>query len=142
MMEENTSLIEDISTIVHTVVVVLALEVDAADMSISDDVLSFMASTLGGVTLWTIQNLLPLVAVCTINFMGDFTYSAIFRLFMGILIFEMVYSFCVSCRYASPPCSDACTLSSATLVVDSWRPFYAQYCLMGYFSGQQFFTIV
>ncbi|ONK66933.1 uncharacterized protein A4U43_C06F13700 [Asparagus officinalis] len=139
MMEENASLTEDMSTIVHAAADDLALEVntanmsisddvllfmivysffarptvmhalnapmhvhcpqlhwvwtvgevDAADMLISDDVLSFMASTRGGVTLWAIQSLLPLVDVCTINSTGDFTYSAIFRLFVGILIFVM-----------------------------------------------------
>ncbi|ONK66950.1 uncharacterized protein A4U43_C06F13890 [Asparagus officinalis] len=71
----------------HWEVDVLALEVDATDMSISDDVLSFMAGTHGGVTLRVIQSLLPFVAVSTINSTGDVTYSAIFKLFVGILIF-------------------------------------------------------
>ncbi|ONK66949.1 uncharacterized protein A4U43_C06F13880 [Asparagus officinalis] len=58
------------STIVHTAVDVLAIEVDAADMSISNYVLSFLACTREGVTLREIQGLLPSVGVCTTNFTG------------------------------------------------------------------------
>ncbi|ONK66948.1 uncharacterized protein A4U43_C06F13870 [Asparagus officinalis] len=95
MVEENASLTKDMSTIVHIAVDVWDLEVDAADMSISDDVLSFMVDARGGVTLRAIQSILPFVVVCTINFTGNFTYSMIFRLFVGILIFQIIYSFFV-----------------------------------------------
>ncbi|ONK66932.1 uncharacterized protein A4U43_C06F13690 [Asparagus officinalis] len=93
MMEENSPLLEDMSTIVHTAIDVLSLEVDEVDMSISDDVLLFMVGTRGGVTLRAIQSILPFVSVCTINSTGDFTYSAIFRLFVRLLIFQIVYNF-------------------------------------------------